>query len=233
MSEEEASIIESLGDVTLSTFKQIAGSDIIGELDAMVADYIRYKRLDLIINRMEGVVERLRNEGIENPGQVALPKLLPWVEGASLEEDDPELQNKWESLLANAADPRDDAPTIHRSFPRILKEIDGVDARVLTALYYHDEVERDQPSILITYPTNDEIRDGLAASGYDNHYSDERIQFSKQNLLRMKLCVSGRRNIYGGHKGGGSVKEEPQEGPTYVAISYLGIAFVEACQPLT
>jgi len=73
----------------------------------------------------------LLNIGVQ-PGPVPLKVIQPMIEGASLEED-PNLQDKWANLMANAADPRrkyDISPL----FQTILRELSPRDAIFLDAI---------------------------------------------------------------------------------------------------
>ena len=69
----------------------------------------------------------------ETPGPVPLNILQPILEAASLQED-PDLQDLWANLLANAADPRQARPVL-ASFHNVLKNLTSKDAAFLTGVY--------------------------------------------------------------------------------------------------
>ena len=68
----------------------------------------------------------------EKPCEIPLNILQPVLEGASLQED-PDLQNTWANLLANAADPRQLNPVLP-SFANMLKELTTREVKFLEAL---------------------------------------------------------------------------------------------------
>ena len=205
--------------------EKLAGNSL-EELDGLFGDWLRYQRLKLATGRLEGAREMCRKADIDNPGEVSLSTLAPWLEGASIE-DNSSLHEMWESLLANAADPRDGRRETHRSFARILKQIEPPEQRVLKALYHIDSESGDKErglTILGTYPDDGTIIDkiGVLAPSHD------RLQLAKINLVRLGLCVRGRNSAV--------VPEDenppqPQEAPHAVHISDFGRAFYEACQP--
>jgi hypothetical protein len=162
--------------------------------------------------------------------------VTPWIKGASVEED-PDLHEMWESLLANAGDPRDGRKETHRSFVRILKQLEAPEQKVLEALYRIDaEVDEYPFTVAGVYPDNEEIRDALIVIGAEEEISDGRLNMAKINLTRLGLCSRGGNRILGGggsgpFSGGGSNPPEPQEGPSNIHISDFGRVFYEACQP--
>lgn len=87
------------------------------------------------LNNVEAVISKshltLLNIG-ETPTEVPLNILYPVLEGASLQ-DDPDLQDTWANLLANAADPRQANPVLP-SFAAMLKELTSREVRFLEAL---------------------------------------------------------------------------------------------------
>ncbi len=206
----------------------------VGEAFGMGKDWLREQRLRFLTDRLEGAAEMCREAGIENPEKVALSTLAPWIEGASIEED-PALHEMWESLLANAGDPREEGNDSHRSFARLLKDIEAPERKVLEALYQIDsetEETRGVVEVVGVYPGDEQIHDAITRMGFAPP-SDDRLQLAKINLTRLGLCSRGGNMIMGGTGafGGGSNPPEPQEGPSTIHISKFGRAFYEACQP--
>lgn len=230
---EEFPILKKSTEAAGNFLSSVAGGAI-GELNAMWADRVRQKRFERALDRLEGVAKRCEEAGIESPREVALTVLVPWLENASLEED-PDLHEMWESLLANAADPREERKQTHRSFVRILKQIEAVERIVLEALYQiNDELgNREGPTFVIDpYPDNDRIKKEIEKIGFRVPSHDE-LQFAKINITRLGLCSRGGNATLGGAGplSQGSNPPEPQEGPHSVHISDFGRVFYEACQP--
>jgi abortive infection alpha-like protein len=69
----------------------------------------------------------------QKPGEIKLNVAQPALEAASLEED-PEMQDRWANLLANAADPRQLHP-VTAAFPRILQDLGPREVKFLDCLY--------------------------------------------------------------------------------------------------
>lgn len=198
------------------------------EVFGMGKDWLRAQRLRLLTDRLEGAAEMCQEAGIDNPEQVALSTLAPWIEGASVE-DDPTLHEMWESLLANAGDPQEGRSYSHRSFVRILKHIEAPERKVLEVLYRMNESDEER----VPYPDAEKIQTEIAESELGVVPSVSRLNLAKINLVRLGLCSRGGRLGIGGggFGGGGGTREEPQEGPERVHISDFGRAFYKACQP--
>ena len=164
------------------------------EILGMGADWVRQKRLELVAERLQGTAEKLRNAGIEDPERVTLDTVSPWIEGASIEED-PDLHEMWESFLANAGDPRPKRKQTHRSFVRILKQIEAPEQKVLEALYYLDDprTRAGQRELPIEYPHAGEIIDAVREIGYQFDPSVSLMETIKINLVRLGLCSRQRR----------------------------------------
>jgi hypothetical protein len=212
--------------VNAGQFLQKLTGGAVEEAGGLISDWLRYQRLKLTAGRLEGARKMCREAGINNPEEVSVSTLAPWLEGASIE-DNSSLHEMWESLLANAADPRDDRIETHRSFVRILKQIEPPEQRVLKALYHIDSESGEKErglTLLDSYPDDGKIINeiGVLAPSHD------RLQLAKTNLIRLGLCVRGRNSAV--------VPEDenppqPQEAPYAVHISDFGRAFYEACQP--
>jgi len=125
----------------------------------LISDWLCYQRLKLTAGRLEGAREMCREAGIKNPEEVSVSTLAPWLEGASIE-DNSSLHEMRESLLANAADPRDNQRETHRSFVLILRQIESPEQRVLKALYHIDGESGDKErglTLLGSYPDDGKI----------------------------------------------------------------------------
>jgi hypothetical protein len=102
---------------------------------------VSYADLDLAINQARKEIaeevlakaqEMLRAAGIQ-PAPVALKTVVTLFQYASLEED-PDLQTKWASLLANTADPRS-TDAARPTYIEILRELTPTDALFIDCIY--------------------------------------------------------------------------------------------------
>jgi hypothetical protein len=209
------------------------------EIGGMMADKLHAVRARWALDRVEGVAQKCSEVGIGNPKEVGLSMAVPWLENASIEED-PDLQEMWESLLANAADPRNGRRETHRSFIHILKEIEAPERKVLEGLHKlsipEEEVEKAGEEIdVLEYPDNDTIREAVRDAGYKDTLGKARLNLAKMNLVRLGLCSrqDERDSLIVPEVEGGSalVHPEPIEGPPRIHINGFGRSFYEACQP--
>jgi hypothetical protein len=230
---EDSSDSGALVQLSVETgqFLQKLTGSTFNELDGLIGDWLRYHRMRLIIERLEGVKKMCRGAGIDEPEQVSLDTLAPWIEGASVEEE-PNLQKMWDALLANAADSRNEGRGTHRSFVRILKQIEITERKVLEALYRIDGGESEEKdrglAILGPYPDNEKIIQGIREIGLQEP-PENRLELAKINLVRLGLCIRGRN--FATLTGVEGNPPQPQEAPHTVHISDFGRAFYEACQP--
>ena len=219
------------------------------QLGGMAADWLRKKRFELAVARIEGTYQKCRDAGFENPDEVSLDVLLPWLEGASVEQDEC-LHELWESLLANEADPRKQIQT-HRSFVRILKQIEAPEQKVLEGLYalslpkaeeLPDDLEREwyELNIDVIFLDNDEIRKAIQSVGFnDDLISEDRLNLAKSNLVRLGLCASRNEQAVNtvslpAKSDAGTIEPvflSTSEIPRRICLSQFGLLFYEACQP--
>jgi len=101
-------------------------------LGGLIGDWINQRRHANLINITVEAKRRLAKAGV-SPKEVPLKIIHPAIEAASLE-DEPDLQNLWANLLANAADPTSTL-NISAIFPDILRQLSRVEARYLDRLY--------------------------------------------------------------------------------------------------
>ncbi len=110
------------------------------------------------------------------------PKLLvPLVQAASLEAD-PILTEKWAALLANAADPAQQA-VAHPSFITVLQQLTTDDALVLAFVYANIPPSQTVELKVVDFSVE------LSSQRVMSHFSwtKERIGLSFENLERLKL----------------------------------------------
>ena len=141
-----------------------------------------------------------------DPKAVPLRTLAPLLEGATLSEDGDGMEDRWASLLANAAGGAQDVPP---SFARLLSEIEPVEARILDHVYnvmmaIAPEIRRHDLGML---------RAGIAD---ELGLARETIEYHLDNLIRLRLV----REPTGAIGGLGDV----------VTLSEFGRRFVRACR---
>jgi hypothetical protein len=196
--------------------------------------YLAAKRHLRLIDRYNELISARHLEGKTRP--VPLKIALPVFEHASLETDDA-LQDLWANLLATAGDPNH-ASDIRVGFVDIIKQLEPVDAKILSILY------RELLSICSRYQKEN-------ASGGDGHFasptdfpvertvvfqqvpiSDVEYEESVENLMRVG-CV---RSYIITDEITGAVNGVPAVGTAsaifrydHLCVTALGVSFVEAC----
>jgi hypothetical protein len=135
MDDDQKELLKISADAALKPFadlmQQLFGGPL-GEIGGMWQDSLKVRREIRKIDLLKKVQKKLDEAAVEPrsiPDRIWLP-----VMQAALMEDDDTLQDKWASLLANAADPRDTTPVLP-SFAAILGEIITRDAVFLDALH--------------------------------------------------------------------------------------------------
>jgi hypothetical protein len=98
----------------------------IQELALWATDLIRYRRAPHQAKLLTRAAEKVRATGL--PPSAVSDKLLRAALEDGAMEDDPEMQERWINLLANAGTR---PTTVHAAFPRMLSELESNDARVL------------------------------------------------------------------------------------------------------
>lgn len=113
----------------------------------IVEDRLKYLRWERQVRMMVQAERMLSERGLSGPTrQVPLNIAIPLLQGGSLEESDA-LQDRWASLLVNAADAEADIE-VRRSFISILEDLTPQDALVLEKVY---EVQQDRGEDLDAY----------------------------------------------------------------------------------
>jgi hypothetical protein len=172
---------------------------------------------------------------------VPLKILKPIFEGASAE-GDPNIQDIWANLLANAIDPRE-LTQVRAMFPAILRDLVHRDVKFLDVLYADackkraehllfkdvEQIPYLRPELMRVY-----MDTGLANTNIHNPSFDEQqnpqLRKDRENYWMMLDIIRKHdviREIFlsGGADGGGL------ELVSQFHITTLGVAFVKACQP--
>jgi hypothetical protein len=114
------------------------------ELSAMLGEQVRAWRFRRQIRIMQRAQQQLEEAGLE-ARSVPFRTLAPLLDGASFEEDN-ELTERWASMLAQAAV---EPAAVPASFPRVLRELEPVDAQILFLVF--DNIMRFAPGIAYDY----------------------------------------------------------------------------------
>lgn len=186
---------------------------------------LRYKRMvDTILKTRQ----YLKDKGVD-PRIVPLKILHPLLESATLE-DDENMQGKWASLLANAADPIQ-SDDIHSSYIEILKQLTPIEAKILDVYYtmYLDEKIRWERT---GFGHKSEFQ--VSKKNVCNNYnlSSERFDVIACNLLRLNLLqlpgITDAAAVINETKD----KKFPLVIKTYefVQLTPLGEGFVKSCR---
>ena len=125
-------VIKTFGEPVASFIGETLGEPTKNAIGVAVSDPLAIYRQRRLLERIQICMRELNARGITNVRPIP-PKLAIGIfQGASLE-DEPELQEMWETLIANALDPNFHEP-INPSFVAILKELSAIEALLLKCL---------------------------------------------------------------------------------------------------
>ena len=151
----------------------------------IVADRIKYLRLQNYIALSENTAKRLRDRGYSEDDItriVPLKVAIPLIESATLEEDC-ELQTLWAQLLANAMDPGFDIDVKLRHVS-LLREMEPLDVRILNACHSQKLANHDKsPLDKILFRRNE------IAKSFE--MLENSIEASLLNLIRLSCIDPG------------------------------------------
>src|SRR5919106_3040696 len=99
------------------------------EAGQYLADKVRIFRFNAAIRAMRKAKEKIAKSGL-HAHPIDLKRLIPMLEGASLEEDD-DLVSRWAGLIASAATNSDTLP----AFADILRQLTPEEARMLDFMF--------------------------------------------------------------------------------------------------
>ena len=149
----------------------------------IVADRIKFLRLQNYITLSENTAKRLRDRGYSEDDItkiVPLKVAIPLIENATLEEDC-DIQTLWAELLANAMDPKVDIDVKVRHVS-LLREMDPLDVKVLGACHAQMLAEEHQNEPL------DKVFFKREKIAQDFGIPEKLIEASLLNLIRLS-CV--------------------------------------------
>lgn len=182
----------------------------------LVGDRVKQWRTRNLVDALAKTKEHLEAKGvsIENAKSLPVGELLVIFEGAS-KTDDVDLSSMWGALLSNGMNPKNDT-FIDPSFPRLLSELSGLDARIISYInsysilekrrrkeqqkildaagsaIYHDEAVKaaySEQSDKITLAFAREAT--IIHESIMSNYSDMNVSYSLSNLIRLGLITGG------------------------------------------
>lgn len=188
-------------------------SDVFGGL---VGDRVRQWRTRNLIDSLAKTKAHLEGRGvaIEKAKSLPMGELLVIFEGAS-KTDDADLSTMWAALLSNGMNP-EKKTFIDPSFPRLLSDLSGLDARILFYIksysdlekagrqwrselmaaagtkYFSDDAVQAECKAKISAKTKIFAADASALrDAVTLHYSEINISYSLSNLIRLGLLTGG------------------------------------------
>jgi hypothetical protein len=189
----------------------------VNELAEWVTSFIHYRRQPALAKQVMKAADKIQASGL--PSAAVSDKLLrDLLEGGSME-DDPDMQERWANLLANAITVN--PPEVKTAFPKILRELDPVEAHLIDAMAV--TVSTTEPFLRPSVFPQATVLGFI----FGNHYGD--IPFTipprdSDNLLRLGLL----REVTGDPERSFTVGGAPPIlGYSFTA---LGWDFVNACR---
>ncbi len=206
---EEAKAIEKGLEVTQDLYKGPIGRFLGNSFEAFIGDKMWFYRESKFLE----LQEKLGQKKITNFKTVSPAIGIPMLDYATLE-DNENLQQYWANLIANAID-ADFKSNMHRSFSKILSELEPVDAQIMEVVY------KLKTNKLRGYLVNKEFLKKELGSNFG-------IEISLRNLLRLGLIKPGVVVIK-------SIMAGPEPMTAYKDINMfditeLGISFCKAVQ---
>lgn len=192
----------------------------IAEVSGLITDRLRFVRWRRMVAMSDEVNQILEEKGVSKTKAVPPKLALPIFEDSSLEED-PNIQNLWNHLLANAMDPSFN-DEIRYGFIEMIKNITGNEAFLLNHFYQTLERENNLSPLdkIYQYSLKKEQLIQLL------RITSDQYALAANNLMRMQLI--GPAIVTGGL----SVGSEPMtiyKGIDAITLTALGVKFVEAC----
>lgn len=200
------------------------------EISGMINDKLRFIRWKRLVQIADEVNKILESKNITDTRSVPPKIALPILEEATLEED-PNLQNLWNHLLANAMDPKFN-DEIRYGFIEMIKGITGLEAKLLYEFYQilkSKNILEPIENVTEFSLTKEEIIQLI-------NFTPGNYVLSINNLMRMQLISPAliKTNLLSRAiiKTGLPSTMNPitfSKGTEIVTLTPLGIKFVEAC----
>lgn len=210
--ETSKAIIEE-GIALVKTFLGPAAKEV-GEIGG---DYVRFVRFERQVKALRKALKIARDSGV-HPKAVNMRVLFPLLDAVGVEDSD-DMGERWASLLASAADPKNQS-ALEASFVEILKQLAPPHAFVLDVFY--EQVERHK------LPPEQWEDHGFILSILKDYLSKDVPQFDVaiDNLLRLHLVKYPTAKL--GIANGNDVRIQITSSDI-LCPTKLGQAFVSAC----
>jgi len=198
------------------------------QVDGIVADQLKFVRFKRGMKIAEKARLFLAEKGRE-PRQVPLNVGVPLLTEGSLAEDE-EMSDRWSALLASSAD--SEGSPVPPSFPKILAELSGTDAKSLDAIgsFLSGAGKKEEEFTRVTVHAP-RIK-GIA------RVSDEEYQIGVDNLLRLNLVTPPNSSFPSFKKLEDESLPESVRSPSFlmntkdsIGFTALGLRFWLACKP--
>ena len=255
MTGEEQALIKSGTEAAIKPFANLIERLFGGAVDqigGMWEDRLMVRRQIRKLKLLKKLKARIDEAGFD-PHSIPDSIWIPSLQEALLQ-DDETLQDKWASLLANAADP-DDGTRVLPTFTVILKELSARDVKFLDALYSHAdasvhvpyvarslvEMEYSQHDLMNIYMdaglTRHKGHGSISVQAYrDNKEeidADEREFTITLDMLKRHRVLVETAHASVGQQFDPSPAFQPEGLPVTTTLKYtfsaLGAAFVAAC----
>lgn len=180
--------------------------------------FIRWKRQVRIVDEVNKILSK---RGIQETKPIPLKLAIPMIEAASIEEND-ELQDLWNKLIANSMDPNF-RNEIRYSYIEIIKSLTPLDVKILYKIYQELVDQKINLNKITNYTiTREQIAKMVQCD------MNECIM-SIYNLFRVQ-CLSPAVFKFTGIKSG-KTGESPStfKGIDQVTMTPFGKSFIEAC----
>jgi len=223
-------IVKEMTRETIIAAKEFAGKLISPSLEeggGLIKDTIKYWRFKNQVNILLKAKEFLSMKGLE-PSRILPKTLIPLLENASLEEDEA-IQNKWATLLANAA--REDIGyLIKPSYAEILNELSPIEVKILDYIYHRLNENKEVEIIRIDF-TKKEILSIIGDKYSDDYYLIIDNLF-RLNLLQPTASGKSKTTLVTYNSGENDNIDVALRTSEIVSITYLGLAFIKACNEM-
>lgn len=206
--------ISQLADKALEFLGKVVNPPL-KELGGLLADNVKFWRYKNQVNIIFKAKSFLEEKGIQ-PGKIPLKILAPLLEHSSWEEDS-DMQTKWASLLANAANPKY-SHDIYSAYFEILNQLSPLEAKLLDALFNEYERTPSNKKATLSF-SKEKICQAM-------NISPEKFNIITDNLFRLNLLQPPASH------NGVLIGEYPIVLRTYkvIQITTLGCDFIRNCR---
>lgn len=184
------------------------------ELGKLLVDKVKFWRLRNQVTIILKAEDFLKQKGIK-PGKIPLKTLAPLLDHISWEED-LDMQTKWASLLANAANPNY-SNDIHSTYVEILNQLSTLEAKLLDSLFNEYEKTPSGKKATLSF-SKEEICQVI-------NIPSEKFDIIIDNLFRLNLLQPpASYNV--------SIEKYPAVSRTHeeVQLTSLGCDFIRHCR---